>query len=109
MTALECAQLKELWRERLEDFQTSGLSPRDWCAQEGLKTHRLHYWHRKLTPVGSADPRGSAVTWVTADALSAAAPMADALQVAVGPVTITVRPGFDPALLQRVVQALGSC
>ena len=30
MTALEGAKLKELWKERVENFRTSGLSGRQW-------------------------------------------------------------------------------
>ncbi len=64
MTALECAQLKELWKERIEDFRASGLSGREWCAQQGVKVDRLHYWNRKLQ---ATDADASAATWVTLD------------------------------------------
>lgn len=39
MTALECAELQERWKDRVEDFRRSGLSGRQWCAQNGLKVN----------------------------------------------------------------------
>ena len=107
MTALECAQLNELWKERVEDFRISGLSGRQWCAQRGLKVNQLHYWKRKLE---LTDATASETTWVALDATSSPIHQTEeTLRVHVGPATITVRPGFNPEFLQRVVQALAPC
>ena len=34
----------------VEDFHQSGLSPKIFCAQRGLKIHQLHYWRQRLQP-----------------------------------------------------------
>ena len=106
MTALECAQLKEIWKDRIADFHASGLSGREWCAQRGVTVERLRHWTRKLAPT---DADASEATWVAVDLAPAFERSADGLAVTVGPATITVRPGFDPALLQRLVQVLATC
>lgn len=33
MTALECAALQEVRKARVQEFRTSGLSGRQWCAR----------------------------------------------------------------------------
>lgn len=106
MTALEGAKLKELWKDRVENFRTSGLSGRQWCAQRGLKVNQLHYWRHKLEPT---DAVASEATWMTLDTTASAHPPGETLLVHVGPATITVHPEFDPTFLQRVVQVLATC
>jgi hypothetical protein len=107
MTALECAQLKELWQERIADFHTSGLSSREWCAQQGVKMDRLHYWNRKLQP---PDADASETVWVALEtSINPQDRPDDALVVHVGPAAVTVRPGFDPGFLQSLVRALATC
>ena len=107
MTARECAERQEQWKDRVEDFRTSGLSGRQWCAQRGLKVNQVHYWTRKF-PATDADV--AAATWVALDTPGPHGDRsAEALVVSVGPVAITVRPGFDAAFLQSLVRALATC
>ena len=95
MTAIECAQLKELWQERIKDFRASGLSSREWCAQQGLKVDRLHYWNRKLQPTDAA----ASAAWVTLETARVSDPYEESLVVTVG---------FDPGFLQSLVRALAA-
>ena len=106
MTALECAALKEIWFSRVQEFRTSGLSGRQWCAQHELKVNQFHYWNRKFS---APDAVASEAAWVALDTSSAPNRSGEALVVSVGPAAITVRPGFDPAFLQNLVQALATC
>jgi hypothetical protein len=36
------------WRRLVQQFETSGLSAREFCAREGLAQHRLYWWRRTL-------------------------------------------------------------
>ena len=38
----------EYWKKHLADWQSSGLSQKDYCAQADIKAHNLHYWRQKL-------------------------------------------------------------
>ena len=103
MTTPESETLQQVWYARVQEFRASGLSGPQWCQPRGLKVKQLHYWNRKFrTP----DATASDTTWV---AVNTPAPPESALMVSVGPAIIAVRPGFDPTLLQRLVQVLATC
>ncbi len=36
------------WVDRVEAFESSGLSRRAWCRQQGLKPNTLDYWRKRL-------------------------------------------------------------
>ncbi len=37
------------WQEHIDRWRESGLGQSAYCQREGLKLHRWHYWHKKLT------------------------------------------------------------
>lgn len=37
-----------LWADRINTFQASGLSRKDWCQQTGISQTALGYWLRKI-------------------------------------------------------------
>jgi hypothetical protein len=39
---------KVLWQQRLEQWQSSGLSKAEWCRRTGTSKETLLYWQRKL-------------------------------------------------------------
>ena len=48
MKAAERQKLQALWKQRIHDWQHSGLSQTEWCNQHQLNIHQLSYWKRKL-------------------------------------------------------------
>ena len=38
----------ELWKERLEDQHSSGLTQKEWCAKNDLSISTLRYWIRRI-------------------------------------------------------------
>ena len=40
----------KLWSSRIQDFQESGLTRKEWCCQNQLPLSTLSYWIRKLNP-----------------------------------------------------------
>jgi len=46
----------EIWRERIERQQASGLGVGAWCAEQGLKRKTMWAWRRRLSG-GAAKPR----------------------------------------------------
>ncbi len=36
------------WRRRVDGFLTSGLSVKNYCAQEGIAVGTLHYWRKRF-------------------------------------------------------------
>jgi hypothetical protein len=93
--------LYETWRKRLEGFEPSGMSARDWCEQAGITLDRFYFWRRRLRTAGQ-QPAPPSNGWAT---LKLANPN-PAIAVRVGAATIDVPVGFDPVHLRAIVQAL---
>ena len=45
------------WRERLERFESSGFSIRDYCRRNNLKIHQLVYWRDRIKKLGQTQGR----------------------------------------------------
>ena len=37
-----------LWSERIQEFQSSGQTCRDWCTEHQIPVSTMTYWIRKL-------------------------------------------------------------
>jgi len=48
--------LREEWRQRLEEWKTSGLSGAEFCRQHELRSRRFYKWRKKLGYVSSSSP-----------------------------------------------------
>ncbi|OIQ57534.1 hypothetical protein MOTE_22140 [Moorella thermoacetica] len=101
------AELQELWLTRIAEYKMSGQSVREWCAtHEGISPRQLWYWLRKYKDQeGVLSPQST--RWLPVEiSKQASIEQGHALLVNVGPVSIEVKPGFDPALLSQVVRVL---
>ena len=45
---------RRIWRERLERYERSGLSAREFCAQEGVSYPSLYQWKKRLAASNSS-------------------------------------------------------
>ncbi|MGI6284867.1 helix-turn-helix domain-containing protein [Neomoorella humiferrea] len=102
------AERQKLWEDRITAYQKSGQSVREWCAtQEGVSPRQLWYWLRKYKNQNEVSPVKTANRWLPVE-INDHAPIEKihTLQVKIGPATIEVRPGFDPALLSQVAKVL---
>lgn len=99
------AERREMWRERVAEFQASGKSVAAWCREHEFKEHQLRYWLRKFMPVESTQP---STRWLPIAVLESEQHVDSdgQLLVRVGGATIEIRPGFNPSLLADVVQVL---
>ena len=43
------------WRQQVDGFQASGLSAKNYCAQEGIAVATLHYWRKRFAD--AVEPR----------------------------------------------------
>ncbi len=88
------------WPELIKDYQSSGLSAAAWCRENNLKPHQLYYRLDK-----AKDKKKAASKWLL---LESDEPETESIKVKIGPATIEVKPGFNPALLAAVVRTLQS-
>ena|ERR1700674_1344169 len=92
------------WRQRLRDWQASGLSVRAFCARRGLNQPSFYAWRRELQRRDSAKPLFVPVR-LRADDLSA--PVTHALEVLLASGRrLRVAPGFDAATLRQLLAVL---
>jgi transposase len=92
--------LEQLWRQRLERWQRSGLSARAFCARERLRESAFYFWRRTLRDRDAhASPAFVPVTLT-------AAPAPPVEVVLAGGQVLRVPTGFDPATLRSLLAAL---
>ena len=94
------------WSERVGEWRASGKTAEEFAEGRGFKGSTLRYWASTLrtaegAPGRTRKPRVRLVRVVARPSAAEAS-----LEVAVGAARVTVRPGFDAALLRQVVDAL---
>ena len=101
-------ELVELWRERLEGFDESGLSAAEWCDNKGITLDRFYHWRKRFRNDNNPaqQPQGWAVLQVAKPSAQPAGTSAITLRV--GPAAIEVPPGFDTEHLRAILRALES-
>ena len=45
----------KLWAERIQEFQTSGLTCKAWCMEHQIPLSTMTYWNRKLGEENTAE------------------------------------------------------
>ena len=105
MTKGERQELEAVWRERIIDLRSSGMTVLAWAEAHQVSEYQVYYWVRKFRstqqPRGSCPPRFVPVAVKEAEGEATAA-----LTVKVGAFTLEVRAGCDMELLRRVVGTL---
>ena len=91
------------WRRWISQWQTSGLSVRDFCARHGLATASFYNWRRVLERRAMERPAFVPVQ-VVADTPP---PQAGALELVLpNGRTVRVTPGFDAVTLRQLLAVL---
>ena len=47
------------WRQQIDGFQASGLSAKNYCAQEGIAVATLHYWRKRFADAVQSQQRAT--------------------------------------------------
>jgi hypothetical protein len=97
------------WSERVREWKASGRTAKEFAEGREFKASTLVYWAsclRRDNGSGAQPKRGEPRIRM-ARVIAARAHAGDTIVVAIGAARVTVRSGFDPALLKQVVQALG--
>lgn len=102
------SELRQEWEARIADFRASGQSGAAWCAAHNIKPNQLWYWLKKFR--SAENPSNTQTQWMSVQIDEKLSPTGKSrLLIKVGPAVIEVQPGFNPALLKEVVQALKIC
>src|SRR5215472_1852458 len=94
---------EQQWRQRINQWQASGLSVRVFCARHGLPTVSLYHWRRVLERRAAEAP-----AFVPVQVVGDVAPaQPSALEVVlVDGRRVRVAAGFDSVTLRRVLAVL---
>ena len=94
---------RSFWQDHLEQWQRSGLTQVAYCRQHGLNRDQFGYWKKRLLAVRAPDMVPTTAGFIAVHMASAGATLAVVLK---NHLRVEVHPGFDPATLRAVVQAL---
>lgn len=110
---------RQRWRDLIEEQRTGGLSVQAFCKRHGLASSTFFNWSRRFkseAPSSAADQtRAAPPPFVeleapsashTGEADDASATTSTIELVLPSGLVVRVRRGFDPRLLQQVVEAL---
>ena len=91
---------EQLWRRRLELWQSSGLTVAAFCARHGLATPSFYAWRRQLR-------QRDAATFVPVQVLPDELVPAGSVEVLLaGGRRLRVTPGFDPPTVRQLLALL---
>lgn len=94
------------WKARITDYQSSGLTIKDWCQTHNLNYSQFHYWHRKFKAV--ENPIKTSTQWFPLDISDQVDETGSGISIRVGGVVVEVKPHFNPDLLLQVVRTLNA-
>jgi hypothetical protein len=101
--AKENAERANQWRKHIEALNSSRLSRRAYCEKNGLKVSTLDYWRQRLGDVKEKAKKDRG--WISVQIQDESESGVD---LRIGKITVTVKPGFNPALLTEVLRILGA-
>lgn len=102
---------KQVWVKRLDSFEKSSKSASAWMKDNNISEGEFYYWKRKLNE--EADQSGEIIKWqaVKLEEPTLCDPepanqAAETITIDIAGAVITVRKGFDEAMLRTVVNAV---
>jgi hypothetical protein len=96
------------WTERLARFPASGLTPAQFCAQQGVSLPSFYAWRRRLAaPATAAAPDSDGDPGPRLLPVRLPAPGAAVELVLPGGAVLRLSPGCDLAFVRALLQALG--
>ncbi len=94
---------RQRWFDRIEAWEQSGLTQKAFCERQQLRLGSFQRW-RGIFMRGERPEASSAVSFLPVNV--AAAPASSLALVIDDHLRIEIPAGFDPVILQQVVQAL---
>ena len=102
--------LQDLWRQRLQRFERSGLSVGAFCTKEGVSLPSFYAWRRRLRQPSAEQPArpvvvpGGSARLVSVSVIPAAGPVEILLP---GGIVLRLTPGCDLDFVRSLVATLG--
>jgi len=94
------AEEQEYWRRHVEGYESSGQTRESYSTSQGIKIYQLDYWRWKFKRQSAVSP--TVENWIPVRIIEEE----NTLDLNVGKVRITVKPGFNHELLSEVLRVL---
>jgi transposase len=103
---------EQFWRMAIETWQSSGLSVRQFCTDEGLSEPSFYSWRKKLSGASVEDDQGNAKQSAFIEVAMPQYNSASVELVLASGNTLRIPVGVDPATLSTILsaaRAVGLC
>jgi len=91
------------WQRHVEALKAGGLTRRAYCEKNQIKLSTLDYWCQKL---GHEEKQRNEIGWVPLQISEEVS--SSGIDLRIGRIIVTVKPGFDPALLTELLRTIGA-
>lgn len=93
-------KLNEYWFDIVTDFNTSGLSQKEYAKQKNLKAYSLGYWYRKFNTGFSGFVEAVDIPSKGNDLLT------PSIEITINKMKIVIKGSFDEELLLKVIRTV---
>jgi len=97
---------REKWYHLMQDYERSGKSATEWCADNGCTYHMFRYWRYRVRIQETYECRRVELPKCWIETSLSTTPKASGMIVRVGAAEIDVEQGFDRQLLRELVECL---
>ena len=98
---------ERFWKERVQQWLSSGLGAREFATREGLRPERLFFWKRRLRASSAMAIAGVSFAKVTVAPSRGESTSGSLELVTRSGHTVRLRADFDEATLRRLLTVLG--
>lgn len=99
-------ELRNEWKERIKDYQESGLSMTKWCEKNGNKLHQLQYWLKRYGNISKSKEESTKWVSVDLDSKENISMKDDSIKLKIRECEIEIKSGFDVDSLKKVVSVV---
>ena len=101
---MEDSNLRDLWEQRLAEYQDSGKTIKAWCKEQSIRENQFYYWRRKIRIEKVED--NQAIKWLSINLADSSTSTSNSIAVHVGQMTVEVKSGFDHNLFREILKVL---
>jgi hypothetical protein len=93
------------WRQHIDALKDSGLTRKAYCEKNQIKISTLDYWRKKLSASNIQGNRAKEAGWIP---LQLGEDETSGIDLRIGQITVSVKPGFDSSLLTELLRTIGT-
>ena len=94
----------DYWRQHVEAVKSSGLTRKAYCEANQIKKSSFEYWCHKLSYL-KRNANGKETEWIPVQVRE---DPSSGIDLRIGRMTVEIKPGFDQALLNELLRAIGA-